>query len=44
MLAAEDVRELAEVVQVQEPDFRAVDRLMQYFYDETNHLMHRFAD
>ena len=44
MLAAEEVRELAEVVHVQEPDFQAIDRLMQHFYDETNHLMHRFAD
>lgn len=44
MLAAEEVRELAEIVHVEEPDFRAIDRLMQHLYDETNHLMHRFAD
>lgn len=44
MLAAEDVRELAEIARVQEPDFLSIDRLMQHLYDETNHLMHRFAD
>ena len=44
MIAAEDVRELAEVARVAEPDFHSIDRLMQHFYDETNDLMHRFAD
>jgi hypothetical protein len=44
MIAAEDVRELAEIARVEEPDFLSIDRLMQHFYDETNDLMHRFAD
>jgi hypothetical protein len=44
MLIAEEVRELAEVARVQEPDFPTIDRLMQHFFDETNLLMQRFAD
>jgi hypothetical protein len=44
MLAAEEVRELAELAHVEEPDFASIDRLMQHLYDETNRLMHRFAD
>ena len=44
MLAAEEVRELAEVAHVEEPDFPTIDRIMQQLYDETNRLMHRFAD
>lgn len=44
MLAAEEVRELAERAHVEEPDFLSIDQLMQHFYDETNLLMHRFAD
>ena len=44
MLAAEEVRELAEIARVEEPDFPTIDRIMQQLYDETNRLMHRFAD
>ena len=44
MLAAEEVRELAEIARVEEPDFPSIDRLMQHLYDETNRLMHRFVD
>jgi hypothetical protein len=44
MLAAEEVRELAEIARVDEPDFPTIDRLMQLVYDETNRLMQRFAD
>jgi len=44
MLAAEEVRELAEIARVEEPDFPTIDRLMQHLFDETNRLMHRFAD
>lgn len=44
MLAAEDVRELAEIARVEEPDFPSIDRVMQQVYVATNDLMHRFAD
>jgi hypothetical protein len=44
MLAAEEVRELAEVARIAEPDFPTIDQLMQHLYDETNRLMQRFAD
>jgi hypothetical protein len=36
MLAAEEVRELAEIARIDEPDFATVDRLMQHVYDEMN--------
>jgi hypothetical protein len=40
--AAEEIRDLAEHAGLDGDDFAAVDRVMQFLYDETDGLLKRF--